>query len=99
MAIGATRISGGDPGIQDLGRRHHRLRCPSPCVSLQGLQLSMLITVNEVNDNEFVVSTLTVNTDDFEETITQAQEEITLDGESAFLDGVDADTIGAMVSS
>lgn len=65
--------------------------------NLQGLQLSMLITVNEVNDNEFVVSTLTANTDDFEETIAQAQEEIMLDGEPAFLAGVDnvAVTVGA----
>ena len=67
---------------------------------LQGLELSMLITVNEVSDNEFVVSTLTANTDNFEETIAQAQEEIMLDGEPAFLAGIDniAVTVGAGAS-
>ena len=30
MAIGATRTGGGDPGIQGLGRRHHRPGCAEP---------------------------------------------------------------------
>ena len=58
--------------------------------NLQGLDLSILLTVSENSDGEYVVTTLTGNTDGFADTITQAQEEIMLDGEPTFLDGVDA---------
>lgn len=58
--------------------------------NLQGLQLSFLATVSETADGAYVVTTLTGNTDQFSATIEQAQEEIMLNGESIYLDGVDA---------
>lgn len=60
---------------------------------LQGLQLSLLITVNEASEGEFVVSTLTSNTDQFADSLSQAQEEIMLNGEPTFLEGVEASEI------
>ena len=60
---------------------------------LQGLQLSLLITVNEASEGEFVVSTLTSNTDQFADSLPQAQEEIMLNGEPTFLEGVEASEI------
>jgi hypothetical protein len=60
---------------------------------LQGIKLSLLITVSEGSGGEYVVSTLTGNTDQFADTISQAQEEIMLNGEPVFLDGVDAQQV------
>jgi hypothetical protein len=57
---------------------------------LQGLQLTFLATVSQADDGSFIVSTLTGNTDQFSATIDSAQQEITLNGEPTFLDGVDA---------
>ena len=60
---------------------------------LQGIKLSLLITVSEASGGEYVVSTLTGNTDQFADTISQAQAEIMLNGEPVFLDGVDAQQV------
>jgi hypothetical protein len=60
---------------------------------LQGLQLTFLATVSETADGAYVVTTLTGNTDQFPATIGQAQEEITLNGEPIYLDGVDAQQV------
>ena len=60
---------------------------------LQGLQLTFLATVSETADGAYVVTTLTGNTDQFLATIEQAQEEITLNGEPIYLDGVDAQQV------
>ena len=66
---------------------------------LQGLQLSLLITVSETSGGEYVVSTLTGNTEGFAETITQAQGEIMLNGEPTFLEGVDAQQVTSNLSA
>lgn len=60
---------------------------------LQGLQLTFLATVSETADGAFIVTTLTGNTDQFPATIEQAQQEITLNGEPIYLDGVDAQEV------
>jgi hypothetical protein len=60
---------------------------------LQGLNLAFLVTVSESADGEYVVTTLTGNADGFQDTVTQAQEQIMLNGEPTFLDGVDATAI------
>lgn len=60
---------------------------------ISGLHLTLLVTVSETSDGVYVVSTLTGNTDQFPATIEQAQEEITLNGEPTFLDGVDAQQV------
>jgi hypothetical protein len=60
---------------------------------LQGLQLTFLATVSQNSDGAYVVSTLTGNTDEFSATIGQAQDEVTLNGEPTFLDGVDAQQV------
>jgi hypothetical protein len=60
---------------------------------LQGLQLTFLATVSETADGAYVVSTLTGNTDQFSATIEQAQQEITLNGQPIYLDGVDAQEV------
>lgn len=60
---------------------------------LQGLQLTFLATVSQNSDGAYVVSTLTGNTDQFSATIDQAQQEITLNGEPVFLEGVDAQQV------
>lgn len=56
---------------------------------LQGLQLSLVVKVSQTDNGEFVVSTLTANTESFADSISAAQEEIMLDGEPTFLDGID----------
>jgi hypothetical protein len=58
---------------------------------LQGLPLSVVLTASQMDNSDFVVSTLTANTGTFADSITAAQEEIMLDGEPTFLEGVDAD--------
>lgn len=60
---------------------------------LQGLQLTFLATVSETADGAYIVTTLTGNTDQFPATIEQAQQEITLNGEPIYLDGVDAQQV------
>ncbi len=60
---------------------------------LQGLQLTFLATVTETADGAYVVTTLTGNTDQFSATIEQAQQEITLNGEPIYLDGVNAQEV------
>jgi hypothetical protein len=60
---------------------------------LKGLQLTFLITVSQADNGAYVVSTLTGNTDQFPATVGQAQQEITLNGEPTFLEGVDAQQV------
>ncbi len=60
---------------------------------LQGLQLTFLATVSETADGAYVVTTLTGNTDQFSATIEQAQQDITLNGEPIYLNGVDAQEV------
>lgn len=57
---------------------------------LQGLALSMVITVSAAPNGEYIVSTLTANTESFEDSLAAAQSEIFLDGQPTFLSGVDA---------
>lgn len=55
---------------------------------LQGIPLSLLITVNQSSPNQFVVATLTGNTETFGTSLTQAQQEILLNGQPGFLAGI-----------
>lgn len=61
--------------------------------TLEGLDLSLFITVSQGASGEFVVSTVTSNTADLESTIGQVQQEISLDGQAPLLDGVDASDV------
>ena len=66
---------------------------------LQGLQLSLLITVSQAEGGEYIVSTLTANTETFGESLTTAQTDISLNGEPTFLEGIDAEEIGTSLSA
>lgn len=66
---------------------------------LQGMQLSMLITVSQPAPGRFTVSTLTGNTATFESTLASAQQEILLDGEPAFLAGVTPEMVQGSAGS
>lgn len=60
---------------------------------LQGLQLTLLITVSEAESGEFVVSTLTSNTETFTDSLSASQNDIMIDGEQTFLEGIEAQEI------
>lgn len=62
---------------------------------LQGLSLTILGTVSQNSAGAYVVSTLTGNSDAFAPTITQAQQEILLNGQPTFLAGVDPAAVTA----
>ncbi len=64
---------------------------------LQGLKLTFLVTANQNSAGAFVVTTLTGNTERFASTIEQAQQEITLNGERAFFQGVDPVAVTASI--
>lgn len=66
---------------------------------LQGLQLTMLITVSQADGGEYVVSTLTANTETFSESLTTAQTEISLNGEPTYFEGVDAEQVGTSLNA
>jgi len=57
---------------------------------LQGTGVSFLITATQDDEGAYVVTSLTANTPVMEETITQVQEEFTIDGDGQFFEGVDA---------
>lgn len=62
---------------------------------LEGVQLALLVTVNQNDNSEYVTSTLTANTDSFAESISAVQQEIMLDGEPTFLEGVQIEEVTA----
>lgn len=60
---------------------------------LDGVAVATLFAVNESEDGLFMVSSVTANVTDFAEVVAIAQEQILLDGEPAFLAGIDAAVI------
>lgn len=60
---------------------------------LEGLQLSMLISVSETDGGEYVVTTLTANSETFGDSLTVAQSDIMLNGEPTFFEGLDFEQI------
>jgi hypothetical protein len=66
---------------------------------LDGVVLTMVITVDESNGGAFVISMLTGNADSFTEIVQQAREEIILNDEPVFLDGIDGAAIASTVAT
>ncbi len=66
---------------------------------LVGVVLTMVISVGESTEGAFVISMLTGNADSFTEIVQQAQEEILLNDEQVFLDGVDGAAIASTVAT
>ena len=62
---------------------------------LQNFGLSMILTMDQLDDGTFVVSAVVANTDGFSEAVATAQEQISLDGETVFLDGIGAEQLGS----
>lgn len=56
---------------------------------LSGTQVSFLITATQDDEGAFVVTSLTANTPVMADTITQVQDEFSVDGEGQLLEGVD----------
>ncbi|HYH10871.1 MAG TPA: hypothetical protein VD789_00855 [Thermomicrobiales bacterium] len=66
---------------------------------LQGIQLTLLVTVAASEDGGHVVSMLIGLPDQFGESLASAQEEILLDGEPTFLEGIEPEDVGAAPAS
>lgn len=64
---------------------------------LEGLQLSMLISVSETDGGEYVVTTLTANSETFGDSLTVAQSDIMLNGEPTFFEGLDFEQISGAI--
>lgn len=62
---------------------------------LEGIQLTLLVTVSQAENDAYVVETLVGTTDTFGVSLATAQAEILLDGEPAFLDGIEPEDVGA----
>jgi hypothetical protein len=60
---------------------------------LQGVQVSLLITAVEGEDDAFVVTTLTANTSAFEDSVTQVQEEFTLNEDGQLFPDLDEEEV------
>jgi hypothetical protein len=58
-----------------------------------GFHLTILITVSEAPLGTFIISTLLSDTESFEDSLHIAQQEILLNGEPVFLDGIEADLL------
>lgn len=61
---------------------------------LQSFQLTLLITVSQAEDGSYVVSTLIATADQFVDSLAAVQEEILLDGEPTFLEGIEPEDVG-----
>ncbi len=60
---------------------------------LQAVQVSLLITAVEGEDDAFVVTTLTANTSAFEDSLTQVQDEFTLNEDGQLFQDIDEEEV------
>lgn len=63
---------------------------PSASDDLQGQSVASLISASQNDDGAYVVTSLTSTTDVFETSITQVQNDFTIDGEGQLFEGIDA---------
>jgi hypothetical protein len=66
---------------------------------LDGVVLTMVISVGESAEGAFVISMLTGNADSFAEIVQRTQEEILVNDETVFLDGVEGAAIASTVAT
>jgi hypothetical protein len=60
---------------------------------LMGIPLTLLMAVSETTDGRYVISTLAGNTESFQASIERAQQEIRLNGDQVFLQGLDGELV------